>query len=103
MDLMFVSCLRAKLRDPQHRYRNRFAAYGRRQKSCATERFRLSGWSQAWSPSIRRSGDRGTPFGRCGETYPLRLTLCAKKKRKCVRVSVSFPRVVANLAAFCRC
>ncbi|KAF7180013.1 hypothetical protein CNMCM7691_009066 [Aspergillus felis] len=42
----------------------------------STERFRLSGWSQAWSPSIRRRGKlKGIPFGRCAETYPLRLML----------------------------
>ncbi|RHZ58681.1 hypothetical protein CDV55_102127 [Aspergillus turcosus] len=32
-------------------------------------------WCQAWSPSIRSRGDRGKPFGRCAETYALRLML----------------------------
>ncbi|KAE8154149.1 hypothetical protein BDV25DRAFT_167850 [Aspergillus avenaceus] len=41
----------------------------------STERFRLSGWSQAWSPSIRRRRRDGRPFGRCAETYPLRFLL----------------------------
>ncbi|PKY00471.1 hypothetical protein P168DRAFT_307409 [Aspergillus campestris IBT 28561] len=35
----------------------------------------LANWSQTWTPTIRASRGRGTPFGRCGETYPFRRVL----------------------------
>jgi hypothetical protein len=36
----------------------------------------LTNWSQAWTPTIRARGrERGRPFGRCAETYPVRRLL----------------------------
>ncbi|GFG11367.1 hypothetical protein IFM61392_06875 [Aspergillus lentulus] len=47
----------------------------------------LTNWSQAWTPTIRARGrKRGTPFGRCAETYPVRKLLMGKTEEEAAKV-----------------
>ncbi|PYI18166.1 hypothetical protein BO99DRAFT_461375 [Aspergillus violaceofuscus CBS 115571] len=47
----------------------------------------LAYWSQAWTPTIVSEGRRrGTPFGRCAETYPFRKLLMEKSREEAERV-----------------